>query len=156
MKNGKFRVFYYVLGVLCGYLLCLSLEKDLSVVVGKVIFAVAILITVIYWRKLESAAHASHVDSWPSIRKRSKWIFIITRYVLLRGGIFAAVFVGPAWPTLGQSIGNGGYLVMIILLMTFIMIYLGRQEWDYCQRDYEAWSLRQQAEVERDATSLTN
>jgi len=156
MSNTRFPYFYFLFGALCGFLLGSSLKKESSVIVGKVLFAVAVLLIAFFWRRVEATAHTRHVEAWYLLRPRGKWYFIITRYLLLRGSVLLVVLIGPIYLTLGLSTFHFDYLVLVLMLFIFITLYLGHEEWSNCEREYEILVIRQAAEQERAAASLKN
>jgi hypothetical protein len=156
MRSTRFPYIDFLFGVLCGFLLGSSLDKTLSAIAGKVIFGAAILVIAVFWRRAEATAHTRHVESWQSHRQRGKRRFVIVNYLFLRGGVLLVVLLGPLWGTLGFSTEDRGYLATVILMLAIITVYLGREEWDTCEQEHKALTLKHAAERERDATSLTN
>lgn len=156
MSNTRFPYLYFLFGAVCGFLLGSSLERESSVIVGKIIFATAVLLIAFFWRRVEATAHTRHVEAWHLLRLRGKWYFIITRYLLLRGSVLFVVLIGPMYMTLGLSTFHFDYLALVLMLFAFITLYLGQEEWSNCEREYEILIIRQAAEQERAASALKN
>src|SRR3972149_1994939 len=115
MINKSTSFFYFLFGLPCGFLLGASLEKDASITVGKVLFALVVIVIAVFSRRIESLAHKHHMQKWDALRSREQFYFILTRYVLLRGSIFVIILVGPLVPVLDYSA-----LVLTILLLAFV------------------------------------
>ena len=156
MINKSTSFFYFLFGLPCGFLLGASLEKDASITVGKVLFALVVIVIAVFSRRIESLAHKHHMQKWDALRSRGQFYFILTRYVLLRGSIFVIILVGPLVPALDYTA-----LVLTVLLLAFVplavmLAFVGHEEWIMCEQDYQVMLLRQAAEDARQRTSLTN
>jgi Mn2+/Fe2+ NRAMP family transporter len=156
MMNKSTAFFYFLFGLLWGFFLGASLEEAASVTVGKVIFAVVVLVLAFFSRRLESLAHKQHMQKWNDLRNRGKWHFILTRYVLLRGSILVVLLVGPLLPALKYSALIFTVLLLAFVLLAVILSYVGHEEWMMCEEDYQVQVLRQAAEVARQRSALTN
>ena len=156
MIDKSTTFFYFFFGLLCGFLLGASLDKDASITVGKVLFALVVIVIAVFSRRIESLAHKHHMQKWSALQSRGQFYFILTRYVLLRGSVFVIILVGPLMPALDHSA-----LVLTILALAFVPLavmlsYVGHEEWLTCEQDYQVMVLRQAAEDARQRTSLTN
>lgn len=106
-----------------------------------------------FWRRIESYTHKRYMDTWAMRRLRGKSRFIVTHYVLIRGGVLFAAFVGPMFtrpPIMGE--------MMIFILSSLaaclaLMVFLGRQSWTQCEREYEVMILRGAAQRIRTANN---
>ena len=148
--------FYFFFGLLCGFLLGTSLDKEISVTFGRLIFALAIVLLAIFWRRIETNAHKRHLELWHTLRQRGKWFFILTRYVLLRGSVLVVILIAPFLAALRFTT-----LVSIILLLTLVPLmlmlsFLGHEVWTICEQEFEVLALRQAAEQTRKLSALTN
>ncbi len=155
-SNKSAAPFYFLFGLLCGFFLGASLEKEATVTVGKALFTVVVIVIAVFSRRLESIAHKHHMQKWSDLRSRGQFYFILTRYVFLRGFILVIILVGPLLPTLRYSA-----LMLTILLLAFVPLivmlsYVGHEEWILCEQDYQVMVLKQAAEESRQRTSMTN
>lgn len=147
---------YLFFGLLCGFLIGTSLDEEISVIVGRIIFTIAIFLLVILWQPIETSAHKRHLELWRTLRQRGKWLFILSRYVLLRGTVLAVIVLAPF---LRELIFNT--TVSIILLLSLALLiptlsFLGYEEWKRCEQEFHVLALRQAAEETRRVSSLTN
>ncbi|HTY57356.1 MAG TPA: hypothetical protein VMF59_01005, partial [Bacteroidota bacterium] len=105
-----------------------------------------ILFIAFFWRRIESRAHRERLDQWEDLRLRGKWYFVISRYVVVRGFVLLVIFAGPAIfelkfsdPLIFVTAVTGAVLVPMF-------IYLGHQEWQECEREFEIRAIKNAAE----------
>jgi hypothetical protein len=145
----SFSVFYFFAGLVVGLLVGVSINKESSAIVSRLLVSGIIVVVAIFWRRIESIAHKRYVETWPVQRARGKWHFILTHYVLIRGSALVAAVVVPALPSLILTKETfliiGGSLAVVALLL----MYLGHESWTECEQAYEVQILRQAAEQSR-------
>jgi hypothetical protein len=142
MKSEKFNYLYFLFGVLCGFLLGSSLEPQTGVWVRRVLAGIALCLVALFWRRTEAKSHRYHLEQWEELRLRGRWFFVITRYLLLRGIVLIVIFGGSAifetW--------YAAPLLFLVAILVPLLLYLGVQEWNDCEKEFEIQSLRQTAE----------
>jgi hypothetical protein len=146
MKTERFGFLFLLFGIFCGFLLGSALAPETGVWVRRGLSAGAIFFVALFWRRIESRSHALHVEQWENLRNMGKWNFILSRYVLIRGIVLFVIFVGPAVSELSFSVP---FIVVLALggtLLVPLLLYLGHQEWNDCEREMEIRSLRKTAE----------
>ena len=149
-------LFHLLIGAVGGFLLGSSTADGFLGLANKFVSGLAILCLAFFGRKMENSEHLRHLSDWGSIRVGGRMQFIFLRYFLFRGGILSIVLLVPLVKTLDLWPQSTEWLMLMAILLTAIVIYLGNTEWNHCESEYEAQTLRLEAEEQRDATSLTN
>jgi hypothetical protein len=147
---------YFLFGLLCGFLLGVSLEKEASSIVGWTMSAGAMLFVAIFSRRLESLSHKRHLENWEIHRRRGQTWFILSRYICVRGLAIIILFVGPFVPALRYSTLVASVLLLTAIPLVVTLSYIGHEEWVMCEQDYEVILLKQAAERARQQISQSN
>jgi hypothetical protein len=124
----------FAVGLLYGFGLGVLLDQASLVNLGTFSLLIAFLVVVPTIGWLESYNHRRRVENWPRIRQRGKFIFVLTRYVLLRGGIIAAVLMY----SLRDRIGFGLVHEIAIPVLIVAVGIIGFQEWENCEKAFAA------------------
>lgn len=156
MKERVFPILYIFIGLYCGFLLGAFLDPDLSAAVAKGLYATAILILVLFWRRIDQRMHQRHVQNWVELRRKGRWYFIVTRYVLLRGGILLAIFGGPLLLKIRFVGAVIPFLAFSVVVLIVLMTLLGLVEWRYCEQDCEILALKRAAQEARQDAAMFN
>ena len=130
--------------------------SGLSAWIGRFIFPIAILLLVLFWRRLETKSHKRNLQDWLRRRRQGRLRFVLLQYLLLRGGTLFVVLVLAFYASVGLSA-----LAFIVLLSSFVPIFLilfwmGREEWKTWEEEFEILALRHAAEESRRFSALTN
>ncbi len=146
MKSERFEYLYLLFGVLCGFLLASALGPETGVWIRRALSGAGVLFVAFFWRRIEAKAHRRYLEHWEEFRARGKWFFACTRYVLLRG---AVLFVILGSPTAIELKFSGSLIFVNVLLgvvLVPLLLYLGIQEWNDCEREFEIRTIRNAAE----------
>ena len=146
MKTGRFDYLYLMFGILCGFLLGTSLDRETGMWVGRVLSVGTLSFLALRGRRIEARAHTDHLEHWEELRTRGKWYFVLSRYVLFRGIVLLVMFVGLPVSGLTSSVNVTGIVALVGTLLVPMLLYIGHQEWNDCEREIEIRSLRQTAE----------
>lgn len=146
MKTERFEYLYLLFGLYCGFLLGSSLGQEVGVWFRRAVYSIGILFIAFFWRRIESRAHRENLERWEELRSRGKWYFVISRYVVVRGFILLVIFAGPALFELKFS--NPLLFVTAVAgaILVPMFVYLGRQEWLECEREFEIRAIKNAAE----------
>ena len=142
-------VLYFAAGLLIGFFIGVSISREWSIMTTRILSAAAIVFIALFWRRIESFAHKQYMENWEIRRIHGKWIFVLTQYILLRGGLIFAAVVGPAFSRLSMSKETVATILVTLVLLAGIMTYLGYESWMQCERQYEVRVLRDAAERTR-------
>jgi hypothetical protein len=145
----SFSVFYFFSGLLVGLLLGLSISKEWSTVLLRLLASCTIIVVALFWRRIESLAHKRYLETWSVRKTAGRWRFIITQYVLIRGSALTAAVVVPALPTLILTTDTLFVILATLVVLVLLLIYLGYESWTECEEDYRVHLLRQAAEQSR-------
>ena len=146
-------VFYFFGGLLVGLLIGLSVSRELSAAVAKIVSAGLIILFSLSWRRIESLTRKRYLESWSFRRAQGKWRFILTHYVLIKGTIIYLAVSAPMIPALVFTTENLMIILSTIVLLAFLMVYLGHEVWTQCEEDYTIKVLREAAERSRIASN---
>jgi len=135
-KIKSLSPFYLIFGIVCGFLLGTSLDKNISDVIAKLIILLSLGILVVFGKKIELAFHNEDIQHWSILRTKSKWYFIVTRYVFFRGIILFTLFILPGLLTVKYS-----NIILIASISGFLLIaifltYFGFEEWKNSEQEY--------------------
>ncbi len=112
----------------------------------RIVSAAVILIIALFWRRIESYSHKQYLETWSVRISHGKWFFILTQYILLRGGLMFVVLAGPVVSRSAISRGALATILASLVLLISLMTYLGHESWNACKRDHEVRVLREAAE----------
>ncbi|MCL4538486.1 MAG: hypothetical protein M1378_02620 [Bacteroidetes bacterium] len=146
-------VFHFFTGLLVGFLIGASISREWATIFSRIVGAAVILAVAFFWRRIESYTHKRYVEAWSVRRSRGKWRFVITQYVVIRGGLLFAVFAGPMFtqpPTTGETLA---FIVFSLVAFLALMVFLGSESWSQCEREYEVQLLRGAAQRIRTASN---
>ncbi len=131
---------YFTVGVIFGFGLCMVMRQNaeltLSSYVKMLVFA--ILIPLIHWA--EARTHRGHIIRWAEIRLLGKWNFVILRYILLRGIMVCAIFLGP-----NVSSMTARSIVVFAAVILVVIGVVGAEEWTECETQHQINQLRSAA-----------
>jgi hypothetical protein len=156
MKDKSFIIFYLFLGLYCGFLLGASLDKGSSLLIGKILYAAAILLVGLFGRRIDQRSHQHHMEVWHELRRKGKWYFVLTRYVLWRGGILLLLFGAPVSSVMRFEATVVKVLALVAGVLVLMMVFLGHIEWRYCEEDFEILALKRAAEEARQDAAMYN
>lgn len=146
-------VFHFFAGLLVGFLIGASISRQIATISSRIIDGAVILTVAFFWRRIESYTHKQYMETWSVRRPRGKWRFVLTQYVLIRGGLLLIVFAGTMFtqpPITAETLMFIGFLVIAFLAL---MAYLGHESWNQCEREYQVQLLRGAAERIRTASN---
>jgi len=149
MKIKSLSPFYLFFGLVCGLLLGLSLGHETSVVVTKIVFFLSIAVIALFGRQIDEALHNSDVRDWHFLRAQSRWYFVLTRYILLRGIALFTLFVLPMIATVRFSKAVVLAVVLTIALIMVILTFFGLSDWRRCEQEYTIRLLKNAGEQAR-------
>ena len=133
---------FFAVGVLYGFGLGIILDTTNHVDATSISLLLAGLLIVPALGWLETYSHERRIADWQRIRAKGKSVFIVSRYVLLRGGIFSIVLMlalrgeQSSWPV----------HEIVIPLVFFCLAYVGYQEWRNCEIEYGVLTRRDSAD----------
>ncbi len=156
MKKNAVAVFCLLFGLTAGLLAGSSLGREYSTVIAGIVLVIGVLFLVTFWRTFERGAHLANLESWERHQARGKVYFIVTRYLLLRGGILTVLIIAPGWIISTISFTAFGYLAEVFVLLFLIMSILGHVEWTDCTREYQAGIMRDLGESAREESAQKN
>lgn len=120
----------FAIGVLYGFGLGVLLDNADLVNMTSLSLLVVFLILVPSVGWLESRNHRRHIENWEQIRKRGKFMFVLTRYVLLRGGIVAAILIYALRGKIASELVHEITAAVLIVAVGIV----GFQEWENCEK----------------------
>jgi hypothetical protein len=156
MKNKVFPFVYVFFGFYCGYLVGAYIDREFSILVWRILYASAILVVGLFWRRIDQQSHQYHLEIWTNLRRRGKWYFVLTRYVLLRGLTLLLVFGAPLYFDSKFHGVAGRMLALIGGVLVLMMLLLGHIEWRYCVQDIEILAIKRVAEKAKLEAALHN
>jgi hypothetical protein len=156
VRNRLYPFLPTFFGFYCGFLIGASLDDSRSVLGGKILYAVAILVIGFFWRSIDTQAHRHHLERWSTIRRRGKVFFVFARYLVLRGGLFFFLFGTPAFFDPKFALLDDSMLPLIIGVLVVMMVFLGFLEWRYCEQDYEILAIKNAADEARISAAMHN
>jgi len=156
MKNKVSILLYIFFGFFSGFLLGASLDRELSMMLGRVLYACGILIVGLFWRTIDVRSHHHHLEIWLELRRRGKWYFIVTRYILLRGGLLLALFGAPLFFNVPFAGPIDRMLELMIIVLMVMMLLLGHLEWRFCEQDSTILAFKRAAEAAKQNAALFN
>jgi hypothetical protein len=156
MNNKTYILICIFFGFFCGFLLGESLERGLSITIGRILYAGSILIVGLFWRSIDARSHQRHLEVWLELQKRGKWYFILTRYILLRGGLLLALFGVPLYFNANFTSVVYRTIALIFGVLVVMMILLGHLEWLYCEQDSNILAFRRAAEEAKQHAAMYN
>jgi hypothetical protein len=113
---------------------------------SRVFFIISTLVIAVFGRQIRILLHDNYLNSWEFLRNRSKWYFVVTRFVVLRGSVLFILFVLP----LVLSAPYSGTVVVVTILsfvlIAAVQIYFGLEEWNICEQDYAILLLKNASE----------
>lgn len=122
----------FAVGLLYGFGLGVLLDQAslVNATTFSLLIAFLVVVPAIGW--LESYNHRRRVENWPKIQQQGRLVFVITRYVLLRGGIIAAVLMYA----LRDRIGFFPIYEVTIPVLVLAVGIVGFQEWNNCEKAF--------------------
>ena len=121
----------FAVGVLYGFGLGVILDQAGLVGVASFSLLLTFLIVVPALVWLEMRVHKRRLKNWPRIQERGKFMFVMGRYVLLRGGILAAALMYALRDRVPSSLIHEITVPFLFLSLG----YIGFQEWENCIQD---------------------
>ena len=142
MKVKSLSLFNFLFGLVLGILLGGSLSHETFVIISKVVFFLSILVIAVFGRQIRIILHSNYLKSWEVLRNRSKWYFVVTRYIVLRGSVLFILFVLPL--VLSSTLSRTVVVASIIsfVLIAAVQIYFGLEEWTNCEQEYSIQLIR--------------
>jgi hypothetical protein len=156
VESRSYTLMYVFLGFYCGFILGESLKKDVSLIAGRILYCGAILLAGLYWRTIDASSHQHHLTVWLDVRRKGKWRFILTRYILLRGGLMLALFGSPLYFNFDSAIVAGRTNALLAVVLVVMMILLGHIEWRYCEQDSNILAIKRAAEEANQHVAMYN
>jgi hypothetical protein len=135
----------FAVGLLYGFGLGVLLDQAslVNATTFSLLIAFLVLVPALGW--LESYNHRRRVKNWTRIRNQGKFLFVFTRYVLLRGGIMAAALMLALRGTIVSAYIHEIAIPVVIVALGIV----GFQEWTNCEKASVSPLARQREE--RDA-----
>jgi hypothetical protein len=126
-----------------------SIDKEWTTLVLRILPATIMILLVFLSRRIEALLHKYYMETWQVWKSRGKWQFILTNYVLIRGGIIFLAVSAPMLPMLILTAYTVGLIIVSFAALAALMIYLGYEEWNKCEEDYKIQMFRDAAEQAR-------
>lgn len=142
MKTERFDYLYLLFGIYCGFLLGSFIDGEAAAWVGRILSTAAILFVASRMKWIEAKSHRRHIEQWQDLKAGGKWHFVFVRYVLIREVVILIIFVGPLESTLKLSLTFLGTAAFVGAVLAPVLVYLGHQEWNDCERESEIQTLR--------------
>lgn len=146
MKSERFSYLYLLFGAWGGFLIGSTIGQEAALIARRMLIAVAILFIAFSWRRIEHRAHLKHLENWDEIKAAGKWKFVLTQYLLFRGGVLFALVVLPALTTLQFHGTVIAIMAVSAVLLAAILLFFGIEEWKECAQEEEILLLRQTGE----------
>jgi hypothetical protein len=121
----------FAVGVLYGFGLGVIVSQANLVSVASFSLLLAFLVGVPFIVWSEMYVHRLRRKNWAHIQEQGKFMFIFSRYVLMRGGIATAILL---FATVG-SIASALVREVVIPILLVTLAYIGHQEWENCSRE---------------------
>jgi hypothetical protein len=149
MKIRSLSPFYLFFGLACGVLLGTFLGHEASVTISKIVFFLSIIVIAIFGKQIDAALHNFDLQDWHILRNRSKWYFVLTRFILLRGIVLFTLFALPM--VSGVTFSTTVFIALAIsfIVIVAIVTYFGLDEWKNCEQDYTIRLLKNAGEQAR-------
>lgn len=138
--NQKISYMYFGAGLIFGFTLCLLMQREGTFTFTLLLQVVGYLVALFLWRWIEDRMHTHYTERWQYVRRQGKFLFVIIRYVVLRGTILSLLFIGPLFRTI--DFRTACFFEVLVLAITTL---LGYQEWSDCENLYQASLLRDTA-----------
>jgi hypothetical protein len=122
----------FAVGTLYGFGLGVLLDQASLVNATSFSLLIAFLVLVPALGWLESYNHRRRVEKWERIRQQGRLIFVFTRYMVLRGGIIAAILMY----SLRGNQGGGLVHEIAVPIMMIALGIVGFQEWANCENAF--------------------
>ncbi len=122
----------FAVGLLYGFGLGVLLDAASLVNMTSFSLLIAFLVLVPALGQLESYNHRKRVENWARIQAQGKFMFIVSRYMLLRGGIIMTVLMYA----LRDRITSGLVQEITIPVLMVAVGLVGFQEWENCERAF--------------------
>ena len=142
MKVKSLSLFSFLFGLVLGILLGGSLSHETFAIVSKVVFFLSILVIAVFGRQIRVILHSNYLKSWEVLRNRSKWYFVVTRYIVLRGSVLFILFVLPMVLSATLSCTVVVASILSFVLIAAVQIYFGLEEWTNCEQEYSIQLIR--------------
>jgi hypothetical protein len=134
----------FIAGAVFGFGLCLVMQQSGPVTLLRILPVISLGVVLMFLQWVEERTHGTLLEHWDEIRRKGKWSFIVTRYLLLRGGILLVVFLAPAYPAFDPRTD-----LLIVVIVVAVTALLGYQEWTNCEHQYRVNTLRKAANILR-------
>lgn len=131
-------------GSVFGFGLCFIMQQQSPITFARLVPAVVFCVAFCLLQWVEEWTHAERLARWEIIRRRGKWFFIVSRYVLLRGLVLIIMYATPAYFSPGLHA-----VALVSLIVLIVTPILGHQEWTDCENQYRIDALRKSAVVLR-------
>ena len=122
----------FAVGLLYGFGLGVLLDQASLVNETSFLLLLAFLIVVPAVGWLESYNHRRRVENWARIQRHGRLVFVLTRYILLRGGIIAAVLMYA----LRSRIASLSIHEIAVAVLILALGIVGIQEWTNCEKEF--------------------
>ncbi len=149
MKIRSLSPFYLFFGLACGVLLGTFLGHEASVIISKIVFFLSIIVIAVFGKQIDAALHNFDLQDWHILRNRSKWYFVLTRFILLRGIVLFTLLALPMVSTVRFSITIFIALALSFVVIAVILAFFGLGEWNNCEEDYTIRLLKNAGEQAR-------
>ncbi len=146
----------FLAGTLCGLLIGMGVDKGWSAILSRVLWTGSIIVISLFWQRIEGVAHLRHMGTWAIRRVRGKRYFILTRYLILRGAILFVITVGPSYVIAPQPLFFSWITLGAVAAFVLLFTYLGNEEWNRCEDEFEIQALRLAAEQTRFTMAMQN
>lgn len=132
----------FAVGLVYGFGLGVLLEQTSTVNATSFSFLLGTLILIPALGWIETRNHERRVANWEQIREKGKLIFILTRFVILRGAIIGTILV----LFLRSKAPLSSIFEITVPLVALGFAFVGYQEWQNCELEYGILSLKSAAE----------
>jgi|GEM_PF-2329070 len=141
MKRSTIWTVFFC-GSVFGFVLCFVMQQQSPITFAWLVPAMVFCVAIWFLIWAEEWTHAERLARWEIIRRRGKWFFIVSRYVLLRGLVLIIVYAAPAYFSPGLHA-----VALVSLLVLIVTLILGHQEWTDCENQYRIDTLRKSAVI---------
>lgn len=133
---------FFAVGLIYGFGLGVLLDESNMINLTSISLMAGLLIFIPALWMIESRTHHRRLAAWSRIRERGKYFFILTWYVVLRGGIFSAILMIALR---GSSVSWPVHEIAIPIVCVALFV-IGHNEWTDCEHEFRIRSVPHSAQ----------
>lgn len=144
-KSQSLSPFYFFAGLLCGLFIGVSLDKEWSSLVARLVSVSLFILLALFWRRFEAIARRHYMEGWGARKERGKRSFIFLEYALVRAVVVFLAVAGPALPKVDFTAITVAILMGCLVFAFGMFAYMGREVWVSCENENLVRALRSAA-----------